>query len=98
MTNKATWYDALQNTLSPRNTKDENPNHDPKSGGFASSGGGKAYAGATPSGYPTGGYHAIDPEGNIIKKPDAKYGDLAPRFKDEEHAISWGTKQLGRKR
>jgi len=51
---------------------------------------------AIPTGYPVGGWHAVDHQGNIMKKPNAKYGDLAPRFKSYEKAIEWGKKQQKR--
>lgn len=54
-------------------------------------------AGSRVTGFPVGGYYATHPEtGETLRKADAKYGDLPPRFATSEQAEAWGTKRLRR--
>jgi hypothetical protein len=49
-----------------------------------------------PSGFPVGGYYALDEDGNVLRGK-AQYGDLPPRFKTPEQADKFALREYARR-
>jgi len=74
---------------------DENEPRDDHGRWTDGGGGGSAAPLSRPTGFPVGGFYALDHAGNPIKKPDAKYGDLPPRYTTQEKADAVATAHRG---